>query len=198
MKLDTKKTILVGFAFLAISMFWTVYDSIISKLLINSFGLNQLWSGVLMALDNMLALFLLPLFGLWSDRTKSKYGKRTPYIFIGTVIAAIVIVAVGIIDHYQLVAVEAAGIGPVIEALGGGFTFDGSSLTYATKELATVARRDLVFANITSADPTLLVLFIGILLLVLIAMASYRTPAVSLMPDVTPKPLRSKPMPSSI
>ncbi|MFA5236125.1 MAG: MFS transporter [Bacilli bacterium] len=192
MKLDTKKTILVGFAFLAISMFWVVYDSIIAKLLINSFGLNQLWSGVLMALDNMLALFLLPLFGLWSDRTKSKYGKRTPYIFIGTVIAAIVIVGVGIIDHYQLVAVEAAGIGPIIESIGGGFTFDGASMIYDTKELATVARRELVFANVTSADPTLLVVFIGVLLLVLIAMASYRTPAVSLMPDVTPKPLRSK------
>jgi Na+/melibiose symporter-like transporter len=114
MKLDNKKTILVGFAFLTISMFWVVYDSIIAKLLINSFGLNQLWSGVLMALDNMLALILLPLFGLWSDRTKTKYGKRTPYIFVGTIIAAIVIVGVAIVDHYQLMAVQAAGIGPVI------------------------------------------------------------------------------------
>jgi len=195
MKLDTKKTILVGFAFLAISMFWVVYDSIIAKLLINSFGLNQLWSGVLMALDNMLALFLLPLFGLWSDKTKSKYGKRTPYIFIGTIVAAVVIVAVGIIDHYQLMAVQNAGIGPVISSLIGSttvYSFEGSAAIYATKELATVARRDLIWANITSTDPTLLVVFIGVLLIVLIAMASYRTPAVSLMPDVTPKPLRSK------
>jgi len=191
MKLDVKRTILVGFAFLAISMFWVVYDSIIAKLLINSFGLNQLWSGVLMALDNMLALFLLPLFGLWSDKTKSKYGKRTPYIFIGTIIAAIFIVGVAIVDHFQLVAVTNAGIGPVI-ASGGFFIFDGSMATYATKELATVARRDIIWNNITSSDPTLLVVFLGVLLIVLIAMASYRTPAVSLMPDVTPKPLRSK------
>ncbi len=195
MKLDNKKTILVGFAFLTISMFWVVYDSIIAKLLINSFGLNQLWSGVLMALDNMLALILLPLFGLWSDRTKTKYGKRTPYIFVGTIIAAIVIVGVAIVDHYQLMAVQAAGIGPVISYMLGDtsvYTFNGANSIFATKELATIARRDLIFNNITSVDPTLLVVFISVLLIVLVAMASFRTPAVSLMPDVTPKPLRSK------
>ncbi len=195
MKLDVKRTILVGFAFLSISMFWVVYDSIIAKLLINSFGLNQLWSGVLMALDNMLALILLPLFGLLSDRTRTRLGKRTPYIIIGTIIAAIVIVGVGIIDHYQLMAVEQAGIGPVLQ-IGTTTTFnfagDPNSIIYTTKELATVARRDVIFANITSADPTLLIVFIAVLLVVLIAMALYRTPAVSLMPDVTPKPLRSK------
>jgi len=192
MKLDSKKTILVGFAFLTISMFWVVYDTIISKLLINSFGLNQTWSGVLMALDNMLALVLLPLFGLWSDRTKSKYGKRTPYIFFGTIVAAIVIVGVGIVDYYQLMAVEGAGIGPVLGTTEAGYTFLGSDLLYSTKELATVARRNLIFSNITSVNPTLLIVFIGVLFIVLIAMSLYRTPAVSLMPDVTPKPLRSK------
>ena len=192
MKLDSKKTILVGFAFLTISMFWVVYDAIISKILINSFGLNQTLSGVLMALDNMLALILLPVFGLISDRTKTKLGKRTPYILIGTIIAAIVVVGVGIVDHYQMVAVRDAGIGPVLGSIEAGYTFLGSSELYVTKELATVARRDLIFSNITSADPTMLVVFIGVLFVVLIAMSLYRTPAVSLMPDVTPKPLRSK------
>ena len=60
MKLNYKKTICVGFAFLLISMFWQVYDSIIAKILIDSFGLNQFWSGVVMALDNIIAVVLLP------------------------------------------------------------------------------------------------------------------------------------------
>mgnify|MGYP003418020729 CR=1 FL=1 len=79
MKLDNKKTIYIGFAFLLIMMFWQVYDNIIAKILINSFGLNQFWSGVVMALDNVLAVFLLPLFGTLSDKTKAKMGKRKPY-----------------------------------------------------------------------------------------------------------------------
>ena len=70
-------------------MFWQVYDNIIAKMLINSFGLNQFWSGVVMALDNILALFLLPFFGNISDKTKTKYGKRTPYIFVGVILSAI-------------------------------------------------------------------------------------------------------------
>ena len=71
MKINVKKTVYVGFAFLIIVMFWQVYDSIIAKMLINSFGFNQTASGVVLALDNILALFLLPLFGVWSDRTKT-------------------------------------------------------------------------------------------------------------------------------
>ena len=92
MKLNNKKIIYVGFAFLIICMFWQVYDNIIAKMLINSFGLNQFWSGVVMALDNILALFLLPFFGNISDKTKTKYGKRTPYIFIGVILSAILFV----------------------------------------------------------------------------------------------------------
>ena len=89
MKLNTKKTIYVGIAFLIISMFWQVYDTVIAQILINSFGLNQTMSGIVMALDNVLALFLLPLFGSLSDKTKTKHGKRTPYIFFGTIAAVI-------------------------------------------------------------------------------------------------------------
>lgn len=63
MKLNTKKIIYVAFAFLLISTFWQAYDNLIAKILINKFGLDQLWSGIVMALDNIFALFMLPLFG---------------------------------------------------------------------------------------------------------------------------------------
>ena len=96
MKLNVKRTILVGFAFLMISMFWQVYDNLVVKMLVDSFGLNQTMSGFVMAIDNILAIFLLPLFGLWSDKTMTKFGKRTPYIFIGTIIAALLITGVSI------------------------------------------------------------------------------------------------------
>ena len=89
MKLNYKRTILVGFAFFLICAFWQAYDSTVSVLLTNKFGMSQTWSGVIMALDNILALFMLPLFGSISDKHKGKSGKRTPFIRIGTVIAAI-------------------------------------------------------------------------------------------------------------
>ncbi len=101
MKLNTKKIIYVGFAFLLITTFWQAYDNLIAKILINKFGLDQLWSGVVMAIDNIFALFMLPLFGLLSDKTKSKWGRRTPYIFVGTIIAVIAFVGIGFIDHKQ-------------------------------------------------------------------------------------------------
>ena len=63
MKLDYKKTICVGFAFFLISMFWQVYDTVVAKILIDSFGLNQFWSGAVLALDNVIAVVLLPVFG---------------------------------------------------------------------------------------------------------------------------------------
>lgn len=102
MKLNYKKTIFVGFAFLIICLFWQVYDNVIAKMLINTFGLSQTWSGIVMALDNVLAIILLPVFGALSDKTKSKYGKRTPYIAIGTILAAILFTFVAIFDNIQM------------------------------------------------------------------------------------------------
>lgn len=102
MKLNTKKIFFVGLAFLIICLFWQVYDSIIAKMLINTFGLNQTWSGIVMALDNILALVLLPVFGTLSDKTKTKIGKRKPYIIIGTIVAAIFFVGVAIFDNLQM------------------------------------------------------------------------------------------------
>ncbi len=88
-KLNTKRTILTGFAFFLICAFWQAYDSIIPKILTDKFGLNQFWSGLLMAMDNVLAVFLLPIFGSLSDRCSTKRGRRTPFILWGTIAAAV-------------------------------------------------------------------------------------------------------------
>ena len=96
MKLNVKSTIFVGIAFLTISMFWQVYDNIISKILDNTFGFDNALRGIIMALDNIVALFMLPLFGMLSDRTKKcRLGRRTPYIIVGTVLSALTFIAVG-------------------------------------------------------------------------------------------------------
>nr|WP_297765111.1 MFS transporter [uncultured Butyrivibrio sp.] len=139
MKLNTKRTILIGFAFMSICAFWQFYDNEIPKILKYSFGLGETLTGVVMALDNVLALFLLPLFGTLSDGTDTKYGKRMPYIVVGTIVSTILLTI-----------------------------------------LITVARPSGYIA-----------LFVGVLLLLLISMGIYRSPAVSLMPDLTPAPQRS-------
>ena len=136
MKLNYKRTILVGFAFFLISAFWQAYDTIVPLILTNKFHMQQTYSGVIMSLDNIFAVVLLPIFGTLSDKTMTKFGKRTPYITFGTVLAAFFLIILG-------------------------FT------------------------------PTL-ILFIFVLLGCLLSMATFRSPAVALMPDVTVKPLRSK------
>ena len=139
MKLDNKRTITIGFAFLAISAFWQMYDNIIPLILKYFFNIGDTLSGGIMALDNIFALIMLPLFGAWSDKVNHKRGKRTPFIFVGTVIA-----------------VAAMLLLPL------------------------------------AANSRNLVLFVAALFVTLFAMSTFRSPAVSLMPDVTPKPLRSK------
>lgn len=139
MKLNYKRTLLVGFAFLSISAFWQMYDSIIPLILRNTFEIGEAATGRVMAIDNILALFMLPLFGHLSDNTHTKLGKRTPYIILGTAAAVCFMLLLPVFDR--------------------------------TKNL-------LGFA-----------LCLGV---TLFSMATYRSPAVSLMPDVTPKPLRSK------
>lgn len=146
MKLNYKRTILVGLAFLSISAFWQMYDSVVPLILANNFQLNESWTGVIMAADNILALFLLPLFGSLSDRVNTPIGRRMPFILCGTAMAAI---------------------------------------------LLNILPR---LANSYFGSPSLgvLVAFIVVLGMLLISMGTYRSPAVALMPDVTPKPLRSK------
>lgn len=201
MKLNVRKTIYVGIAFLIISLFWQVYDNIIAKMLINSFGLNQTWSGVVMALDNVLALLLLPLFGALSDKTKTKYGKRTPYIFFGVIISALLFVGVAMVDSNQLKKLEEDSIPPIVtevKEIDGVetevfiFDYEGVEETeFLDKEEAQLARSEVVL-ELTKSNYSNLIWFMIILFFVLVAMSTFRTPAVSLMPDVTPKPLRSK------
>ena len=220
MKLNYKKVICVGFAFFLISMFWQVYDTVISKILIDAFGLNQTWSGVVMALDNIIAVILLPVFGKLSDDTNTKWGKRTPYIVIGTVLAAALIVIIGIIDKCQINHLAGANIQPIIThevqtipveevrdfgtgafdpnnfkeiilSEAGTKYYEYQNILYLTKDAANEIRSVDVMA-VTKSNIMTFVAFIGVLFFVLLAMASFRTPAVSLMPDVTVKPLRSK------
>ncbi len=102
MKLDYKKTIFVGFAFFLICAFWQAYDAIVPIMLVNKFGLNQTWSGVIMSLDNVLALFLIPLFGAISDKKQTKFGRRTPFIVIGTICAVLCFTFLTVADYSQL------------------------------------------------------------------------------------------------
>ena len=174
MKLNHKRTILVGMAFFLISAFWQAYDAIVPLILTNHFGLPQTVSGTVMSIDNVLAVFLLPIFGALSDKVNTRLGKRTPFILIGSVIAMISFVALTFIDNYQIAKVAAAGI-PEMAQSG------------ATDE----AIRKLT-VELTIANPMPFIGFIVTLLVVLVAMATFRSPAVALMPDVTVKPLRSK------
>ena len=179
MKLNYKRTLLVGMAFFLISAFWQAYDAIIPLILTNHFGLPQTASGAVMSIDNVLAVFMLPIFGAISDKVNSKMGKRTPFILVGTVVAVVAFVALTLIDNYQLALLTAEGITITPEV--------GAVLTDDMK--AAVIEKTF---ELTLANPLPLVGFIATLLVVLIAMATFRSPAVALMPDVTIKPLRSK------
>ena len=99
MKLNYKRTLLVGFAFFLITVFWQAYDNIIPKILTDKFGLSQFWSGIIMALDNVLARFLLPLFGKLSDNVSTPLGRRTPFILFGTVCAVVLMNLLPVMEH---------------------------------------------------------------------------------------------------
>ena len=146
MKLNNKTTVLVGFAFLSICAFWQMYDNLVPKILTETFGIGESVSGIIMAADNVLALFLLPLFGGISDKCTSKMGRRRPFILYGT-----------------LVAVALMMLLPLLT--------------------------DSFYAAPATWKQVCFVITLGLLL---ITMGTYRSPAVALMPDVTPKPLRSK------
>ena len=215
MKLNYKRTLYVGFAFLLICAFWQAYDNIIPIILTNKFGMSQTLSGIIMALDNVLALFLLPLFGSISDRCKSKKGRRTPFIVIGTIIAIISFLALTFADTMQLRNIKDVADFDSPEALEVLYSFDGGELTSPDGEKFEISdfdkdqwlsftsdteeyknyvvpAREAYAWSVTKSNPAPLVLFIVILLAALLSMATFRSPAVALMPDVTPKPLRSK------
>lgn len=226
MKLNYKRTILVGFAFFLICAFWQAYDNTIPLILTNKFGMSQTWSGVIMALDNVLALFMLPLFGAISDKHQGRRGRRTPFIVIGTLIAAVMLIALSFVDNTQLRHIRAvsaiddpAALTTIYEKeqqetllTPGGEKFVLSE-KFSQKEFAAIESQivsgDKVVTNpdytnyvvparqayawqTTAESPATLVFFIALLLVILVAMATFRSPAVALMPDVTMKPLRSK------
>ena len=171
MKLNYKRTVLVGFAFFLICTFWQAYDTVIPKILTDKFGMSQSFSGAIMALDNVIAVILLPVFGAISDRHNGKRGRRTPFVLVGTVLAVISFVGLSFVDNVQLAAIE-KGVSEI------GIEATEARLAYAWE--------------MTCNNPVILVFFILMLLVVLLSMAVFRSPAVALMPDVTPKPLRSK------
>lgn len=147
-KLNYKRTFIIGFAFFGILLLWQVYDSwcptFLTELFKEAMGKKdekdvQYLVGIMMALDNLAALILLPIFGKLSDKTHTKIGKRMPFILIGTLVCSIAFPFIPVAFHYHNIA--------------------GTILVMAT--------------------------------VVLFAMM-YRNPAVALMPDITPKPLRSK------
>ena len=209
MKLNYKRTILVGFAFFLISAFWQAYDAIVPLILENHYGLTSDWSGAVMSLDNILAVFLLPLFGGISDKINSKWGKRTPFIFIGTIFAIFFFVMLALADNAQMANITSMTDIPVRyqEAI-----LERESAYNALSEALKAENADLIAtcrANIEAIDNEFvaitvaafavtaskimpLICFVVLLLFVLFSMAIFRSPAVALMPDVTVKPLRSK------
>ena len=186
MKLNYKRTLLVGMAFFLISAFWQAYDAIIPLILTNHFGLPQTASGAVMSLDNVLAVFLLPIFGALSDKVHTKAGKRTPFILVGTLIAIAAFIGLTFIDNYQIAHTVQEAQRLVAES---GVDFQAISAADDSLYRTMVAEEAL---KLTIQNPLPLVGFIATLLVVLLAMATFRSPAVALMPDVTVKPLRSK------
>ena len=226
MKLNYKRTVLVGLAFFLICAFWQAYDNTIPLILTNKFGMSQALSGVIMALDNVLALFMLPLFGAISDRSKSPRGRRTPFILWGTLVAVAAFISLSLVDAAQLknlgdmAKIDDPAALSEIYALEHDQTLqtpDGDAFVleelFTEEEFSAIQSqiqgdektvtnpdytnyvtpaRQAVAHQIARNNPSTLILFIALLLITLISMATFRSPAVALMPDVTIKPLRSK------
>ena len=98
MKLNYRRTVLVGLAFFSICAFWQMYNNVIPLILTNTFHVSEAVSGVIMAADNVLALFLLPLFGAVSDRSHCRMGRRMPFILAGTVGAVVLMQLLPLLD----------------------------------------------------------------------------------------------------
>ena len=307
MRLNYKNTILVGFAFAIIQAFWYAYDFLMPLMLNRTFGLSDAMRGLVMGLDNILALFLLPLFGTLSDKVNSKYGRRTPFLFIGTILSVICLIIMPVVENIQtsqvkttmdssVITIEQAydnatnsEYGLILDTSKVATAEDAKSVEGALKKYMQNAKKedgsgydltseadikvafkaitkedteaytyvvlpcrnvkklsliydsekpikakledgreiskaefiritenvieeasgkavkntnynnnvqpyveDFIYHEYTAKNPGILVGFMAILLLLLISMASFRSPAVALMPDITPKPLRSK------
>lgn len=295
LKLDYPQTFKVGFAFAIIMLFWTAYDFVVPLFLEHAYGLSNAMRGFIMGLDNLLSLFMLPLFGKISDKANGKlvkkWGRRTPFIVIGTIASVVLMVFVPIatmkqqekgmakkaeiealrnddafmsdllgrwyddavagktgsanycdLDYLKQNKIDGKAIDRdafisirfdnKLKAKSGFLGLGGTTYTYDGVEIETKKEggkvvllgnassgksyqsikenndhynkyvaagmnnyiSDEIHENITktSEGKSSLAIYMVILLLVLIAMATFRSPAVALMPDVTPKPLRSQ------
>ena len=285
LKLNYPKTFKVGLAFAGICLFWNAYDFVIPLLLEHAYGLPNALRGLILGLDNLLALFMLPLFGKLSDNAHGKlvkkFGRRTPFIVIGTLcaVALMVFVPVVTLNQQKAADAEAARIESYLNddawmeshlsewydnAVSGKGNSYEVDLEYISRDGLTredfiairyndkmvhktgflgfigeekflydgveVAKEDLgnlspdgvrtyqeildgnnlykkfvassvndyisdvIYETHTTSESGIksLSVYMVILLLVLVSMATFRSPAVALMPDVTPKPLRSQ------
>ena len=287
LRLDYAQTFKVGFAFAIIMIFWTAYDFVVPLLLEHAYGLSNTVRGLIMGLDNLLSLFMLPLFGKLSDNAKGKlvkkYGRRTPFIVIGTLASVILMVFVPVstlgqqekamekenyylaqldedkfmnerltefwekggnyadrdymamnnIDREQFLAIrydanftatkaflgmlgdttykyngeevaldaEVSDLAYTLDDWNGDGTLTYDDIRISNENYDKFAATgmntwisDQIYEQVTNtaAGHKSIAIYMVILLLVLIAMATFRSPAVALMPDVTPKPLRSQ------
>ena len=249
MKLNYWKTLKVGLAFAIIMVFWTAYDYVVPLLLEHAYGLPNSVRGLVMGLDNLLSLFLLPIFGRISDKTRTRWGRRTPFIVVGTVISVILMIFVPISANKSLKDGEALRK-EITTTWKEGYTYtDHEGNVYDAEALYTMIYKkgaedtdycdydflknegvdglegflaialnpeldengapgekyerivgtgintyasEQVYQKITLNNIDSLIIYMVILFFVLVAMATFRSPAVALMPDVTPKPLRSQ------
>jgi MFS family permease len=135
-KFSVIRTLRISSGFFIASLFWPIYNSYV-PLFLDRFYEDQLPKNVIMTIDNVFALTVIPLFAFLSDRTASRFGRRKPYVFLGTLVAAVL---------------------------------------YA------------IFPNVRTVLP----LFLLVLLMTNVAMASFRAPAVSLLPDLVAPEDRGK------
>ena len=248
MKLNYWKTLKVGLAFAIIMVFWTAYDYVVPLLLEHAYGLPNSIRGLVMGLDNLLSLFLLPVFGRISDKTHTKWGRRTPFIVVGTLVSVVLMIFVPISANSQLKDGEALRA-EITATDSPDYSYtDAAGKTYNAEQIYTMLFNtgfdnadycdhdflkqggindlqdyleialnpkdadgetteaysryvetginsydsDQVYEKLTKNNTTSLIIYMIILFFVLVAMATFRSPAVALMPDVTPKPLRSQ------
>jgi MFS family permease len=255
-KVDAKKTLKVGLAFANILAFWGVYNTVMPLLLENAFGFSNMIRGLIMGMGSLIALIIMPVFGRLSDKSKgklaTKFGRRTPFVVLGTVVAAILIIFVpfsahtqtknalelrqNIMLHNDLCGFESREtLYTHLWNTGGDFADvrwleeelaeEGTSAfdkymhialnRYQLDEAGEIVRDEhgdpiftdeynrfvrtglnafastQIFEQLTRNNVGTVVTFMLLLFIVLVAMAIYRSPAIALMPDVTPKPLRS-------
>ncbi len=147
MKLNYKRTLQTSFVFFTICMIIQLMDTylpvFLSDMIVARYGGSSAdhsyLIGIIMGAGNVFALATIPLISMLSDRTKSSYGKRTPYIIWGTFIQII--------------------------------TFPMLPILFMANEFGW---------------------FVAFMILTVIVINTYRVPAVALMPDITPKPLRNR------